>query len=137
MSETCIVDGSHVKYSDLLHDYLALEGSKLSALNARMATLRAKSRWASLSKFHQFLHRAFDNGLVARWLTRNFDGLETCDRPDLVDHVLMVHGDNQVLRCASPDCPGISGDAVVELDRRLLRGELVMCQACFTPGEIS
>jgi NAD-dependent SIR2 family protein deacetylase len=102
-----------------------------------MATLRAKSRWASLSKFHQFLHRAFDNGLVARWLTRNFDGLETRDRPDLVDHVLMVHGDNQVLRCASPDCPGISGDAVVELDMRLLRGELVMCPACFTPGEIS
>jgi NAD-dependent SIR2 family protein deacetylase len=130
-----IINDQPVKYSALFSDYLTLEGSKLAQFNMIMTKLRRSARQAPLGNFHKFLHLAFDSGRVVYCLTRNFDGLETRDRQDLIDDVVMVHGDNRILRCAFPDCPGIFGEHVALLDQKLLDGELVECTACLAVGE--
>lgn len=135
LGKTCTVDGRQVKYADLFHNYSTLEGGKLAAFNILMTRLRKTARSAPLGNFHKFLHRAFDEGRVIQCLTRNFDGLETRDRPDLIKRVIMVHGDNRVLRCCSPDCAGVFGKTVTNLDRKLASGELVECMSCVAAGE--
>ena len=95
-----------------------------------MTEYRIKARAAQLTPFHQFLHRAMDEKRVAHCLTRNFDGLETRDRPDLVDDVLMLHGDNRVLTCLAPTCGYISGEQVAQYDHLLTNGQDIRCPTC-------
>jgi NAD-dependent SIR2 family protein deacetylase len=125
-----IINDQLVKYLALFSDYLTLEQSKLAQCNMIMMKLQRSAHQAPLGNFHKFLHLTFDSGQVVYCLTCNFNGLETQDRQDLIDNVVMVHGDNQILCCTFPDCPGIFGEHVAPLDQKLLAGELAECTAC-------
>lgn len=98
--------------------------------NRFMAERRQQARTAPLTPFHEFLHHAMDKGSAFKCLTRNFDGLETRDRPDLSSRVEMLHGDNRVLTCPGLSCSNIEGAEASAFDESFLNGTAVDCPDC-------
>ncbi|KAG8734299.1 hypothetical protein FRC10_011774 [Ceratobasidium sp. 414] len=119
-----------VKGSGLFRSYLSAQGENLQVLQKLMASYRRTARTAALTPFHAFLRRALEQGRVVKCLTRNFDGLETRDRPDLEEKVVMLHGDNRVLTCGDGRCPNVFGDDVESYEADFLAGNPVFCPSC-------
>lgn len=111
------------------------KGHLLGAINRIMSAYRVQARAAPITPFHHFLHRAMDEKRIMQCLTRNFDGLETRDRPDLADQVLMLHGDNRVLTCLGANCRDITGEQVAQYDRQFAEEEEVPCPECVSTSE--
>ncbi|KAG8737869.1 hypothetical protein FRC10_007578 [Ceratobasidium sp. 414] len=119
-----------VKGSALLGFYHTLDERNSRFLDRLMTELRITARQAPLSTFHRFLHRAMSEKRVSKCFTRNFDGLETRDRPDLADRVYMLHGDNRNLSCPNTGCPDICGDDTQQYDGAYLNLEQPLCPSC-------
>ncbi|KAG8721437.1 hypothetical protein FRC08_012999 [Ceratobasidium sp. 394] len=119
-----------IKGSTLFSSYYSLDDRDSRVLNRLMTELRVKARQAPLSPFHRFIHRAMSHGRIKKVFTRNFDGLETRDRPDLADRVCMLHGDNRILSCPNAECPDIRGDDTQKYDQEYLNMEPPLCPSC-------
>lgn len=126
-----------VKGSSLFRLYRSAQGDKLQVLQRLMAGYRRTARTAALTPFHTFLQRSLERGRVVKCLTRNFDGLETRDRPDLEEQVVMLHGDNRVLTCGDGRCPNVLGDDVESYESDFLAGNPVFCPSCCARREFS
>ncbi|KAG8721234.1 hypothetical protein FRC08_014786 [Ceratobasidium sp. 394] len=121
-----------VKGSALFGFYHGLDDKNSGFLNRLMTEFRITARQAPLSTFHRFLHRAMSDNRISMCFTRNFDGMETRDRPDLADRVYMLHGDNRNLCCPNAGCPDIHGDDTRRYDEEYLSLQQPLCPSCST-----
>jgi NAD-dependent SIR2 family protein deacetylase len=94
-----------------------------------MTTLRRHARVAALTDFHTFIHTMLDTNRAVKCLTRNFDCLETRDRPDLSDKVMEIHGRNDTLTCLGGHVLAKPGTAT-DYDGLFLKGAEVPCPSC-------
>lgn len=119
-----------VKNSQLREDSSVLTAETMKDINLLLVKDRISARSAYLTSFHKLLQRLIDEGRVVRCLTRNYDGLETRDRPELQPKVTMLHGDNRILICSNLDCTEIGGEGVAQFDANFLNREAVQCPGC-------
>ncbi|KDN35631.1 hypothetical protein RSAG8_11426, partial [Rhizoctonia solani AG-8 WAC10335] len=97
-----------------------LPAERLAALNLAMTRRRIAARSAELTKFHHLLGRLFDEGRLISYLTESFDGIEERSSAGFSDRVVMLYGDNRLLRCCMPRCRMTLEDAALELDTSFL-----------------
>lgn len=115
----------------------------LAGLNKVMAARRVAARSAPPSEFHSFLSRLCAAGALAACLTTSFDGLEARGDPALESKMVMLHGDNRVLRCCRPRCAGLSEEDTMKLDGWWLGSDdavdpdahSVLCEECLKKCE--
>ncbi|CAE6494119.1 unnamed protein product [Rhizoctonia solani] len=107
-----------------------LPAERLAALNLAMTRRRIAARSAELTKFHHLLGRLFDEGRLISYLTESFDGIEERSSAGFSDRVVMLYGDNRLLRCCMPRCCMTLEDAALELDTSFLASERVLCADC-------
>lgn len=111
---------------------MSTEGPKvgqLTALNFVMTTLRQHARTARLTDFHNLIATMLETGRAPMCLTRNFDGLETRDRPDLKSKVIELHGTNDTLSCPAGHVP-IGPEDISNYDDDFLKGVEIACPVC-------
>ncbi|KAG9101958.1 hypothetical protein FS749_001007 [Ceratobasidium sp. UAMH 11750] len=119
-----------IRGSDLLTKSEGVEGERLQHLNHFATKRRIDARLARPSSFHLLLNRFMEAGRLRKCVTKNVDGLETAQFPQLAKKVTMVHGDNRVLTCLERSCPDISGEEVNTFDEAFLARHPVPCPSC-------
>ncbi|KAG8721964.1 hypothetical protein FRC08_008358 [Ceratobasidium sp. 394] len=67
---------------------------------------------------------------IAKCLSRNFDGLETRDKPEFAEKVVMLHGDNRILACRGTRCEYIVGEEAMSFNSDFLLEKAVPCPSC-------
>ncbi|KAG9121683.1 hypothetical protein FRC07_002271 [Ceratobasidium sp. 392] len=120
-----------VKGSTLFKDFDNAAPSHLKVINQNMTKFRRTARNADETKFLRWLRAELTSTHILRVLTRNFDGLETRDRPDLEDSVTMLHGDNRTLKCSNSGCPDVCGASTIQFDDAFLsENGVAECPTC-------
>ncbi|KAB5587610.1 Hydrocephalus-inducing protein [Ceratobasidium theobromae] len=104
--------------------------SKLALLNSAMAYRRILARKAKSNTFLDFLKRMSDEDRLMFCVTTSFDGLEAESATGLADKVIMLRGDNRVLRCCSRGCETMSIDETMLLDMAMSNLGTVLCPGC-------
>ena len=112
-----------------------LAGDKLAAYNRIMTSLRIQAKESNIGSFHRFFQRAIVEKRVIKYLTTAFDAIEVQNKRVAEGKVLRVHGDNSILRCCSPGCPGLTEREVMDLDDELLSGKELLCLHCTQTGK--
>ncbi|KAG8710719.1 hypothetical protein FRC11_004196 [Ceratobasidium sp. 423] len=108
---------------------------QLAAYNKVMTARRIQARTASVNVFHQYFHRVFNEKHVVKYLTTSFDALEVSKKRIVESKVMRLHGDNRLLRCSTPGCPGVKEKESTSLDNSLLSGVTVTCSHCAQEAE--
>ncbi|KAG9096978.1 hypothetical protein FS749_007349 [Ceratobasidium sp. UAMH 11750] len=109
----------------------ALDERELLAFNRLMAEQRAAAARAPLSRFHVWARFLEEDGRVKRYVTRNYDALETRDHPDSEASLLRLHGDNRFVICTSPSCQKeFAADLRADWERKFLTERPVYCPDC-------
>lgn len=100
-----------------------------------MTQRRLQVHAAPPNQFHGYLRHLYESSNLVRCLTTNPDGIEASNDPDLEKKIVMMRGDNRVVRCLTRDCPGYTSPALESLTERLLKGDAVPCEYCTSQGE--
>jgi hypothetical protein len=108
---------------------------KLAALNRAMTRRRIAARSASHTVIEDFLLRTFEEGSLVACMSSNFDGIGASGRPDLAEHIVMLYGDNRVLRCCMANCRTHSEREAPAFDDRILAEGNVICEGCEQKSE--
>ncbi|KAB5587670.1 hypothetical protein CTheo_8890 [Ceratobasidium theobromae] len=107
-------------------------GKSLEAVGRMMAKLRIMARDATPTQGHLYIEKLHSAGRLLRCYTQNVDGIQTRGRPEISDHILELHGRNE-LRCHR--CKAPPKDDLRELDERLLSEGIAWCFRCVERGE--
>ncbi|KAG8721069.1 hypothetical protein FRC08_016042, partial [Ceratobasidium sp. 394] len=118
------------KWASIFAKHVTLDSFEVQHLNRLMAEFRVSAQTAALSPFHIFLQRAMTEDRIAKCLSRNFDGLETRDKPEFAEKVVMLHGDNRNLACRNLRCEYITGEEAMSFNSDFLLGKTVPCPSC-------
>ncbi|KAG8691687.1 hypothetical protein FRC11_012892 [Ceratobasidium sp. 423] len=129
LTSTFDILGQRFKGKDLFLSTTGPAANQLFALNHIMTTLRQHARTAELTDCHRLITLMLDTGRAAKCLTRNFDGLETRERPDLSSKVIEMHGSNNWLSCPAGHLPVGPGD-ILQYDDDFLKGIELTCPTC-------
>jgi hypothetical protein len=112
-----------------------LREDTLGLFNIIMTRRRLQARTAPANQFHAYLRRLCESNNLVQCLTTNLDGIEVRDIPDIKQKIVMMRGDNRVVRCLTKDCPGYTASALDGLTEQLLKGDTVPCEHCTSRGE--
>jgi NAD-dependent SIR2 family protein deacetylase len=107
-----------------------LPSSKLAAYNSAMAQRRVAARQADRNLFLDFLVRIFKEDRLMTCMTTSFDGLEARSCDGHSDKVVMLYGDNRILRCCTRMCQFMSEEETKSLDEEMCSTGLVLCKGC-------
>jgi NAD-dependent SIR2 family protein deacetylase len=108
----------------------SLPEEQLAILNKLMTVRRIAARTAVGNRFHDFIGRLWDEGRLVSCLTTAFDGLEAKGRLGEEDKLVMLYGDNRILRCSMPNCHNTPEDDTIAFDQDLLEGRRLLCLDC-------
>ncbi|KAF8597005.1 DHS-like NAD/FAD-binding domain-containing protein [Ceratobasidium sp. AG-I] len=127
-------------YHQSFGDHTLLSGSELFSLlslvdpekrrifNRTLTRMRIKAREAPTTQCHKYIEKLFDTGRLLRCYTQNIDGLQTRDRPDMIEGVIEMHGSNVDLVCSK--CRRRPPGPTKDLDDQFLDFGLVVCPSC-------
>lgn len=96
-----------------------------------MARLRIMARDATPTAAHRYIEQLRRANRLLRCYTQNVDGLQNRVTLDTCDHVLELHGKNELKchRCHLPPAGNLR-----DLDERLLREGVAWCSRCVDRG---
>ncbi|KAG8762682.1 hypothetical protein FRC11_008065 [Ceratobasidium sp. 423] len=123
--------GEKYKGKDIFMNSGGPKQNQLAALNYLMTTLRQHARSVPLTDFHRLITVMLDTGRAVKCITRNFDGLETRDRPDLKSKVIEMHGNNNALSCPAGHLP-IGPEDILAYEEDFSKGIEITCPTCLS-----
>ncbi|CAE6361975.1 unnamed protein product [Rhizoctonia solani] len=133
MSSKFRIFNEKVAGKDVFANTDAAGGLHVKVLNYIMTSLRQHARVAPVTDFHRLIQTMLNTDRAVKCLTRNFDGLETRDQPNLATKVIELHGKNDTISCLSGHTISTNGE-IIGYEDMFMQGDEVPCPTCSTSG---